>query len=132
MLIAIIVVAVVALIIGIFISYLMKGNNNSKLISELNETKKQLGHYQNTINEHVYKTHEIMENINLQFQELQKQSHDYSVKLNLDHSRQSLLQPKSYRENNDATNNLKGIPKDYPSADNQSSDKSHCSPITKG
>ena len=123
MVIAIIVVAIIALVIGILIGYMLKGNNSGKLESELNETKKQLTHYQNTINEHVYKTHQIMENINLQFKELQKQSQEYSVKLNLDESRQSLLQPKSYRENDHTSEDLKSIPKDYPSSDDTAKPK---------
>jgi len=97
MLISLILGAIGIFVIGLIIGLSMR-KNSKNLSNELNETKKLLTHYQNTINEHVHKTHEIMENIYQQFSELQKHSQEYSVKLNLDQSRQSLLQPKAYRD----------------------------------
>ena len=115
---------VISLILGIagaFMLGLVIGlsvrKNSKNLSTELEETKELLTHYQKTVNEHVYKTHEIMENIYQQFSELQKHSQDYSVKLNLDPSRQSLLQPKAYRDNIKASlsDSEAKTPKDYAS-----------------
>ncbi|WP_116964547.1 ZapG family protein [Fastidiosibacter lacustris] len=113
MVIALILSMVAALLIGILIGLNLRKNSKA-LNTELEETKKLLTHYQNTVNEHVHKTHEIMESIYQQFAELQKHSQEYSVKLNLDPSRQSLLQPKVYIDKK--TNqplSAPNIPKDY-------------------
>lgn len=116
MLISLILGVIAAFIIGLAIGLSMR-KSSKNLSTELDETKKLLTHYQNTINEHVHKTHEIMENIYQQFSELQKHSQEYSVKLNLDPSRQSLLQPKAYRdkEKTHQLNNEPQYPKDYAS-----------------
>ncbi|MDA0909931.1 MAG: DUF1043 family protein [Proteobacteria bacterium] len=116
MLISLILGVIAAFIIGLAIGLSMR-KSSKNLSTELDETKKLLTHYQNTINEHVHKTHEIMENIYRQFSELQKHSQEYSVKLNLDPSRQSLLQPKAYRdkEKTHQLNNEPQYPKDYAS-----------------
>ncbi|WHN64740.1 DUF1043 family protein [Cysteiniphilum sp. QT6929] len=114
MLISLILGVIAAFIIGLVIGLSVR-KSSKNLSTELDETKKLLTHYQNTINEHVHKTHEIMENIYQQFSELQKHSQEYSVKLNLDPSRQSLLQPKAYRdkEKTHQLNNEPQYPKDY-------------------
>ncbi len=107
---------ITAFVIGLAIG-LSARKSNRNIANELDETKKLLTHYQNTVNEHVCKTHEIMESIYQQFAELQKHSQEYSVKLNLDQSRQSLLQPKAYRnkEHVQHLGSAPQTPKDYAS-----------------
>jgi len=100
----------VALIIGLIIGFTLKKSQASFVQKELEKTKKQLIAYQDTVNAHVYKTHEIMENIYQQFAALQKHAQEYSVKLNLDTSKQSILQPKAYI---DTENKIAATPKDY-------------------
>lgn len=116
MLILLILGIIAAFVIGLSIGLSVRKSSNN-LTTELDKTKKLLTHYQNTINEHVYKTHEIMENIYQQFSELKKHSQEYSVKLNLDPSRQSLLQPKAYRDKEKTyqLNNKLQSPRDYAS-----------------
>lgn len=116
MLISLILGVIAAFIIGLAIGLSVR-KSSKNLSNELDETKTLLTHYQNTINDHVHKTHEIMENIYQQFSELQKHSQEYSVKLNLDPSRQSLLQPKAYRDKEKTyqLNNEPQYPKDYAS-----------------
>ena len=67
------------LLIGIGIGYIL---NKKKLETELQNTKSQLKNYQDTINDHIYKTQKIMDNIYSQFRELKKHSDLYSVHLN--------------------------------------------------
>ncbi|WP_119327645.1 ZapG family protein [Cysteiniphilum halobium] len=124
MLISFILGIIAAFIIGLVIGLSVR-KSSKNLTTELEETKKLLTHYQNTINEHVHKTHEIMENIYQQFSELQKHSQEYSVKLNLDPSRQSLLQPKAYRdkEKSHQLNNEPQYPKDYASENSKGEEK---------
>ena len=107
---ALILSALFALIIGLIIGFNLKKGHASFVQKELEKTKEQLIVYQDTVNVHMYKTHEIMENIYQQFATLQKHAQDYSVKLNLDTSKQSILQPKAYIDTPDKT---AAIPKDY-------------------
>lgn len=104
-----------ALIIGLVIGFTLKKGHASFVQKELEKTKEQLIAYQDTVNAHVYKTHEIMENIYQQFATLQKHAQDYSVKLNLDTSKQSILQPKTHISTTDKT---AAIPKDYAAENN--------------
>lgn len=105
-----------AFIIGLIIGLSIRKSSKS-ITNELEETKKLLTHYQNTINEHVYKTYEIIENIYQQFSELQKHSQSYTVKLNLGQSSRPLLKPKPYHEKEtlNQSKNKPESPKDYAS-----------------
>ena len=104
-----------ALIIGLVIGFNLKKGHASFVQKELEKTKKQLIAYQDKVNAHVYKTHEIMENIYQQFSTLQKHAQDYSVKLNLDTPKQSVLQPTTYINSQEKT---AAIPKDYAAENN--------------
>lgn len=115
-LIILIFITIITFVIGFSVGLLVRKSSKS-LSNELEETKKLLNEYQISISDHVHKTHEIIDNIYQQFSKLQKYSQEYSVKLNLDPSRQSLFQPKVYQDNkeNYQLNNQQYSPKDYVS-----------------
>ena len=103
-------IVILSVLVALIIGFTLKKSQASFVQKELEKTKKQLIAYQDTVNAHVYKTHEIMENIYQQFAALQKHAQEYSVKLNLDTSKQSILQPKAYI---DTENKIAATPKDY-------------------
>ncbi|WP_119344583.1 ZapG family protein [Facilibium subflavum] len=82
MILALVLSIIGAFIVGFFIGFVMKKANTS-VQQELDKAKEELAHYQTTINEHVYKTQEIMENIYQEFSKLQQHAQEYRVKLNL-------------------------------------------------
>ncbi|MFZ9034690.1 MAG: ZapG family protein [Francisellaceae bacterium] len=115
MIIALIIGIIAALIIGFLIGFSINKAGSNSLERELHEAQTKFDSYQSLVNEHISKTHKIMENIYHEFMDLQKQAHDYSIKLNVDPSRQSILQPKAYVDKKQDKNlaHHTDTPKDY-------------------
>ncbi|MBK2125676.1 ZapG family protein [Fangia hongkongensis] len=109
MLVILILIAIVIFIVGLFVGMGIKKGANSAVQKELEETKRQLSYYQDTVNQHVFKTQQIMENINQQFEELQQHSKDYSVKLNAVNPPPRQAKPLE----TDNKENKTEVPKDY-------------------
>ena len=113
MMLALIIVAVIiAFIVGTLTGFYIKKDQSSTLKHELDESKKQLLNYQNTVNEHIYKTQQIMESINHQFDALQKHSQEYHVKLKLDASKTPIDHDRKIALEQENTDDTKA-PKDY-------------------
>lgn len=108
MLVILILIAIVIFIVGLFVGMGIK-KAQIQQYKRAGRTKRQLSYYQDTVNQHVFKTQQIMENINQQFEELQQHSKDYSVKLNAVNPPPRQAKPLE----TDNKENKTEVPKDY-------------------